>query len=635
MKKARLLAEERKAAIVQAALPLFARKGYAETTTKELARAAGVSEPLLYRHFPSKEALYLEIQNLCCQGNDPYTRKFLHLLTGLEPSTSTLVHLVYYLVRVQLFGKPFGPIEWDTRQRLMLKSLLEDGAFARLMYQNRFDAFCNRIEACLEAAVAAGDADKTPLSPGNNARFAHHLGAWLALVHLPSKPAMNYKVSREELVHQAAWFILSGMGLKRKAIATYYNPKVLDLYFEIVGWRMLATINLFSMMKKLTLLGACAAILGAAGCKREAPTPPQPLKVMIVTVSPRDVPVYQQWIGTLDGYPNAQIRAQVSGYLLKQNYLEGSRVKQGDLLFEIDARPFQAALDQALGKLAQDQAMMGKTELDVSRFTPLAKEKAVSQQELDDAVQSNLMAKAALAADKAAVESATLNLEFCKITSPIDGIAGTAQAQIGDLVGPGASVLTTVSTIDPIRAYFSISEQSYLAFCRQFTNAAERAAYRAEMELQLILSDGSIYPLPGKWFFTSRQVDINTGTLQIAGLFPNPDNMLRPGQYALVRAKIETRHGAMLLPQRAVTELQGAYQVATVDARNTAHIKTVKMGEQVGNDWIIESGLAPNDRVIAEGVQKIKEGTVVDPQLFAPAQAEQPPAVRSVAGKQG
>jgi TetR/AcrR family transcriptional regulator, transcriptional repressor of aconitase len=232
VQRTRLSAKQRKAAIVQAALPLFARKGYAETTTKDLARAAGVSEPLLYRHFPSKEALFVEIQNLCCQARDPATRKFLRLITELEPSTSTLVHLVHYLVRVQALGKPFGAVEWDTRQRLMLKSLLEDGAFARLMYQTRFDAFCNRIEACLDSAVASGDAVKTPLSPGNNARFAHHLAAWLGLVHLPAKPAMKYNMSREELVHQAVWFILCGMGLTRKAIANHYNPKMLDLYFD-------------------------------------------------------------------------------------------------------------------------------------------------------------------------------------------------------------------------------------------------------------------------------------------------------------------------------------------------------------------------------------------------------------------
>jgi AcrR family transcriptional regulator len=232
LKKARLSAEERKAAIVQAALPLFARKGYAETTTKDLARAAGVSEPLLYRHFPSKEALYAEIQNQCCQGKDPSIVKLMRLITELEPSTSSLVHLVHCFMRVQVLGKPVGAIEWDTLQRLMLKSFLEDGAFARTMHQNRFHLFCGRIEACLEAAVAAGDAVKTPLSPGNNARFAHHLGAWIGLVHLPEKPVINYKVSREELVHQAVWFILNGMGLTRRAIATHYNPKALDLFFD-------------------------------------------------------------------------------------------------------------------------------------------------------------------------------------------------------------------------------------------------------------------------------------------------------------------------------------------------------------------------------------------------------------------
>ena len=232
MRKARLSAEDRKTAIVKAALPLFARKGYAETTTKDLARAAGVSEPLLYKHFPSKEALYLEIQNLGCQGQDPANRKFNQLITELEPSASTLVHLVYYLVRLLVLGKPAGSIEWDTRQRLMVKSFLEDGAFARLMYLNRFDCFCERIEACLEAAVVAGDAVRTPLTHGNSARFAHHLAAWLALVYLPPKPAINYKAPREEMVNQAVWFILLGMGMTRKAIAAYYNPKALGLFFD-------------------------------------------------------------------------------------------------------------------------------------------------------------------------------------------------------------------------------------------------------------------------------------------------------------------------------------------------------------------------------------------------------------------
>ncbi|HZM05583.1 MAG TPA: efflux RND transporter periplasmic adaptor subunit [Candidatus Saccharimonadales bacterium] len=368
----------------------------------------------------------------------------------------------------------------------------------------------------------------------------------------------------------------------------------------------------------LSLLSVAAFFLLLSGCKKKSPPPPPPLKVQIVTAVPQDVPIFQQWIGTLAGYPNAQIRAQAAGYLIKQDYLEGSEVKAGDLLFEIDPRPFQAALDQSLGKLAQDQALHGKTELDVKRFTPLAREQAISQQELDDAIQSNLAALAAMQSDQAAVDTARLNLSFCRITSPIDGIAGIAQAQIGDLVNPGGVVLTTVSTTDPMRVYFSISEQSYLAFFRQYGTAEARLSHQDDLKLQLILSDGTTYPYAGKWFFIDRQVDINTGTLQVAGLFPNPEYLLRPGQYGMVRAQTSVRHGGILIPQRAVTELQGSYQVAVVDAQNKTHIKTVQVGDQVGNDWLIDKGLDPKDRVIAEGTQKVKEGTVVDPQPYAP-----------------
>lgn len=215
-----------------AALPLFARRGYAETTTKDLAKAAGVSEPLLYKHFPSKDALYQAIQDVCCQGNDPATRKLTELISDLEPSASTLVYLVYYLVRILVLGKPAGSIPWETKQRLILKSLLEDGAFARVMYRDRFECFCTRIEACLDAAVASGEAVKSPLAPGNRARFAHHLGAWLAAVHLPAKPVFNYQAGNDELVYQAVWFILRGMGVTDKAIHTHYNPKALALFFR-------------------------------------------------------------------------------------------------------------------------------------------------------------------------------------------------------------------------------------------------------------------------------------------------------------------------------------------------------------------------------------------------------------------
>lgn len=231
MKEPRLSAQARKLAIVKASLPLFARKGYAAATTRELARAAGVSEPLLYKHFPSKEALYLEIQNFCCQGSDPVSRKTFERLAELEPSASTLVCLVYYLMRLQVLGMPPGTVEQDTRMRLMVNSFLEDGVFSRLMYENRFAAFCSQIEASLDAAISAGDAVQGPVPASNRARFAHHVGAWLALVRLPAKPAINYKISDEALLGQAVWFVLRGMGMTDKAIAIHYNPKALALYF--------------------------------------------------------------------------------------------------------------------------------------------------------------------------------------------------------------------------------------------------------------------------------------------------------------------------------------------------------------------------------------------------------------------
>jgi len=383
-----------------------------------------------------------------------------------------------------------------------------------------------------------------------------------------------------------------------------------------------------SMTKKMAFLGTGVLFFLAAGCKPKPPPPPPPAKVEVVTITPTNVPIYREWVGTLDGYPNAQIRAQVTGYLLKQDYSEGGKVKEGDLLFEIDPRPFQAVLDQALSKEAQDEANVGKTDLDVKRYTPLVAEKAVSQEELDNAVQANIGAKASVAADKAAVETARINLAFTKITSPVDGIAGTAQAQVGDLLGPGGAVLTTVSTVDPIRAYFNINEQFYLTYTRQHAKPGDTTAPENEIPLQLILSDGWVYPQPGKWLFTSRQIDINTGTLQVAGVFSNAANMLRPGQYALVRSQTETRTNALVVPQRAVAELQGAYHVATVDKENKLQTKMVQVGKQIGTGWLIESGLEPNDQVIVEGLQKVENatnGTVVNPQPWTPGQTNQAP----------
>jgi membrane fusion protein (multidrug efflux system) len=354
-------------------------------------------------------------------------------------------------------------------------------------------------------------------------------------------------------------------------------------------------------------------ILFADGCKKKsAPSPPP--EVQVITLAPTNVPIFEEWIGTLDGFVNAQIHAQVTGYLLTQNYAEGSEVKKGGLLFQIDPRPFQAELDQAQAKLAQDKAQSGKTELDVNRYTPLAKEQAISQEELDDAIQANLGADAQVKADEAAIENAQLNLGFTKIKSPIDGLAGIALAQIGDLVGQsGVSALTTVSTINPIKVYFQVSEQSYVAFWRRLVGSGN---VDENFPLQLIFSDGSVYPVTGKFFFADRQVNPNTGTLQIVGLFSNANYMLRPGQYGRVRAQTQTITNALLVPQRAVTELQGTYQIAIVSETNTVHLQSVTVGEQVGASWIIENGLKSGDRVVVEGAQKVKEGAIVNPKPF-------------------
>jgi membrane fusion protein (multidrug efflux system) len=362
------------------------------------------------------------------------------------------------------------------------------------------------------------------------------------------------------------------------------------------------------------VLVLAALLLVAAGCqKKAAPAPPPPPQVLFVTLVPTNLPVFEEWIGTLDGSVNAQIRAQVTGYLLRQNYAEGSRVKAGDALFQIDPRPFQAALDQARAKLAQDQAQVGKTDQDVKRYTPLAKEQAISQEELDDAVQANLGAVAQVKADEAAVTNAQLNLDYTRITSPIDGLAGLALAQIGDLLSPSSGPLTTVSTLDPIKVDFQISEQSYLNFWRYHTDGGAAAT---NLELQLIFADNSVYPAIGRFFFADRQVNPTTGTLQIVGLFPNPDYILRPGQFGRVRAQTYALTNALLVPQRAVTELQGAYQVALINATNGVHLQSVKVGDQLGSDWVIQSGLQAGDRVIVEGTQKVKEGAVVNPQPY-------------------
>jgi membrane fusion protein (multidrug efflux system) len=358
----------------------------------------------------------------------------------------------------------------------------------------------------------------------------------------------------------------------------------------------------------------------AAGCGREAAKAPPPADVQVVTVVQRDVPVVREWVGYLDGSVNAQIRAQVTGYLVKQDYVEGAVVRKGDPMFEIDPRPFAAAEAQAKGVLAQAQAQLVKAQEDVARYTPLAKDQAISQEELDDAVQARLAAEAQVASAQAALDQARLSESFATVTSPIDGIAGLIRAQIGDLVGPGTGILTTVSDVDPIKAYFPISEQAYLEFRARDPKAP---GIPPDMAFDLVLSDGTVYPLKGKFFAIDSEVDANTGTLKVVAEFPNPNGLLRPGQYARVRAVVSVEKGALLVPQRALTELQGGYQLATVDAANQTHILSVKTGPAVGSLMVVETGLHPGDRVVADGIQKIgKDGTVVNPVPLAAPDAK-------------
>jgi RND family efflux transporter MFP subunit len=363
---------------------------------------------------------------------------------------------------------------------------------------------------------------------------------------------------------------------------------------------------------KLSILGCIAVVVCCSvGCKPESIIMPNPPVVEVATVTRGDVPIYHEWIGTLDGLVNAQIRAQVAGYLLTQDYHEGDGVKKGELLFEIDPRPYQAALEQAKGALAQADARLGKSELDVKRYGPLVKDKAISQEEYDDAIQANKEAKAAVVSAKAQVDQAQLNLEFTKINSPIDGIPGIARAQIGDLVGPAGGELTTVSTIDPIKAYFNVSEQSYVNFTRLFETESARSEQIKHLEAELLFPDGKAYPLKGKINAIDRSVGLTTGALRVEARFPNPNNALRPGQFARIRVKTETQQNALLVPYRAVSELQGSYQVAIVNADNKIHIQQVHIGERTGNECIVEEGLESGQRVVVEGAQKISEGATV------------------------
>jgi len=410
----------------------------------------------------------------------------------------------------------------------------------------------------------------------------------------------------------------------------------------------------------MLLLGSIVSLLitSACGTSRGASAAPPPLDVSVAQVQQRDVPLFKEWIGTLDGFVNADIKAQVSGYLIRQEYTEGSFVRAGQLLFQIDPRPFQAVVDQSEGRLAQArgeleqakaelaqaqaqvavaQANQQRVQLDVDRYVPLAQQQAITQQDLDNATQNNMAAKAQLQAAKAqvetdqaqiiaataavqaaaaAVETARINLGFTRLTSPIDGIPGIALQQVGALVSPASGAVTTVSTVDPIKVYFTASEQEYLDYARRFPTAEKRQAATRLLELQLILADGIPYPYKGKFDFADRQVDVRTGAIRLVGLFPNPGNSLRPGQYGRVRSATDVRQGALLVPQQAVIDLQGTHQLAVLDDSNHVSIRTVSLGETIGHEWIVRSGVKPGERVIVEGLQKIRAGMQVNPRPF-------------------
>lgn len=372
----------------------------------------------------------------------------------------------------------------------------------------------------------------------------------------------------------------------------------------------------------IAVLWACTGCESPASLKQAAPLPPPP-EVLVAEVVQKDVPIYFEWIGTTEGNVNAQIRPRVQGSLQLRDYREGSLVKAGQLLFAIDPSEYEATLKQALGDLGRAEANLGKTQLDVARYTPLAKEGAISQQELDNAIQAHQANKASVEAARAAVERAKLNLSWTKVVAPITGIAGISVAQIGDLVTPN-TVLTTISQVDPIKVYYPISEQEYLHFAHRIREIeAGRGGERTPLELTL--ADGSLYPQRGTFSLADRQVDLRTGTITVQGLFANPQNLLRPGQYAKIRVAAETRKGALLIPQQAVQHLQGSHQVAVVGADNKVDLRSVKVGEQVDNMWIVTEGIKLGERIVVSGVQKVRMGITVNPKPFVtppdPAQA--------------
>lgn len=358
-----------------------------------------------------------------------------------------------------------------------------------------------------------------------------------------------------------------------------------------------------------------AALVAVVGCGKKEQAAPPPLKVVVAEVVQQDVPITQEWVGTLQGSVNADIRPKVEGYILRQIYREGTLVKAGQPLFQIDPRQFKAALDSAKGNLSRNQAALDNANITVERYKPLAKSQAISQQELDDALSNQRQCQANVESAQAQLENAQLNLDWSTVTSPIAGIAGTAQIQVGSLVN-GQSVLTTVSTVDPIRVSFAISERQYLNFMS--ASAAQRD--KAGGELEILLADGSAYARKGKVIVLNREVDVKTGTITLFGEFPNPEWLLRPGQYAKVRAVTHVKQGALLVPQAAVKELQGDNQVAVVGPDGTVEMRSVSPAERVGSLWVIDQGLKTGERVVVGGLQMVKSGMKVEP-TAAPAEA--------------
>jgi len=356
---------------------------------------------------------------------------------------------------------------------------------------------------------------------------------------------------------------------------------------------------------------AAVLVLGALldGCSKAPPVVAPPPEVRVAAVVQRDVPIHSEWIGTTQGNIDAQIRARVQGYLLSRDYTEGGVVKEGDVLFVIDARPYEAALAQARGELGRAEALLTKADQDVARYRPLAAEGAVSRQELDNAVQASRAGNANVASARATVQQAELDLAWTKVQAPITGIAGIAKAQVGDLIESN-TLLTTMSQLDPVKVQFPLSEPEYLGLATRLATVGQGTEVPKDT-LELVLADGSTYPHRGSFTFANREVDVKTGAILVQGIFPNPGNLLRPGLYARVRAVTETRKGALLVPQRAVRELQGGHQVAVVGADDTVDLRSVEVGERVDSLWVINRGLQPGERVVVEGLQKIRQGAKV------------------------